>query len=219
MRYSTEAAQWKEESLKLKKDLKASSSTNSSAEKERDQLSKDMDKLKQKMEALDGKYKQATQTNCGLEADKVAADRELKQLRKQNADLERNMEKLKATDNKGKETSVALAQLTKTYDAFMKTHDTLTKASEKLKLDLDAKNAELMKEIEVNVQLDRELAEAKNELEARAASIETLTRDKNEEMRLKKETDQVLLITVGKLDDAQRKLTEVEGKVQTMTEV
>eukprot|EP00026_Physarum_polycephalum_P000195 Phypoly_transcript_00195.p1 GENE.Phypoly_transcript_00195~~Phypoly_transcript_00195.p1 ORF type:complete len:2011 (-),score=530.90 Phypoly_transcript_00195:36-5696(-) len=217
-KYSTEAAQWKEESLKLKKELKTSSSTNSSAEKERDQLSREMDKLKQKMETLDGKYKQATQTNCGLEADKVAAERELKQLRKQNADLERNMEKLKATDNKGKETAAALTQMTKTYEANVKINETLTKNAEKLKQDLDAKSTELTKEIEVKVQLEKELAEAKNELEVRAASIETLTREKNEETRLKKETDSVLLITVGKLDDAQRKLVEVEGKVQSMTE-
>ena len=192
-------------------------STNSSAEKERDLLGREMETLKQKIEALDGKYKQATQTVCSLEADKVTADRELKQIRKQNAYLERNMEKLKKADNRNKKTSTALAQITKTYKTLVKTHETLTKTSEKLKSDLDVKTAELVKEIKVKV-LNNLLLKAKSELEVKASNIELLTHEKSEETRLKKETDQILLITVGKLDKTQHKLAELEEKVQALTE-
>lgn len=216
-RYTGEAAQWKEESIKLKKELKATSSTNTSAEKERDALGRDMEKLKQKMEALDGKYKQATQTICGLESDKVAAERELKQIRKQNADLERNMEKLKTTDNKIKETSASLTQITKAHEALVKTHEALTKTSDKLKADLDAKIAELAKETEAKVSLEMMLTEAQAELQLKASEIETITNEKTAELEKKKELEQVLLATVGKADEAQRKNVEYEERLEALS--
>ncbi|KAM9956047.1 hypothetical protein ACTFIW_002259 [Dictyostelium discoideum] len=183
----------KEENISLKDQLtKLKKAPKSQTDREKDMIKKELEKLREKFNAIDAKLKQAIQDKQTIQSEKLSLEREIKDLKRSHTSTETELDKLKKTH-------LAADVKSKDFVALNKSVEILTKSQEQLKSTI--------------IELESDLSKKTIELEKKQEELVTLNQDKAEKEKKTNQLESDHSIATIKLENYENQITQLTSEI------
>nr|BAC56912.1 kinesin-related protein K4 [Dictyostelium discoideum] len=183
----------KEENISLKDQLtKLKKAPKSQTDREKDMIKKELEKLREKFNAIDAKLKQAIQDKQTIQSEKQSLEREIKDLKRSHTSTETELDKLKKTH-------LAADVKSKDFIALNKSVEILTKSQEQLKSTI--------------IELESDLSKKNIELEKKQEELVTLNQDKLEKEKKTNQLESDHSSATIKLENYENQITQLTSEI------